>query len=111
MKLCPCHKCGPRGASLPKSAAFPDFEPHTSNGWVPEWVCAKCKTRVQMTRSQWSMLPDLTLGDFNRLAKDYKSPQLSELPTKDLIGAGFDRKHAEDLLTAGIHNEHEADPR
>lgn len=44
----------------------------------------------------------MTLGDFERLAREYGVPHLALMPTKDLAGSGFPEHQARDLFTAGF---------
>jgi hypothetical protein len=112
MKLCPCKSCGPQGASLPKSASFPEGEPYLSAGCVPRYVCSRCGTVNTLSKAQWNVIPDLTIEDFERLAKDKKgrvNPILAGLPTRDLEGAGFTKDQAKDLFRAGFNGVSEVE--
>jgi hypothetical protein len=107
MKILPCSTCGFKGAMLPKSAAYPNGEPHLSGAYVGKYPCARCGRLQTLTMAEWNAIPDLTIEDFERLAGDprdakrYK-PALAALPTKDLEGAGFSKDQARDLFRAGF---------
>lgn len=103
MKLLPCRQCGSRGAMLRKSTAFPEGEPHLSGGYVGKYSCGRCGRLQTLSKAQWNAIPDLTLEDFEHLAREHKAPSLKALPTKDVEGAGFSKEHARDLFRAGFH--------
>jgi hypothetical protein len=112
VKLLPCPKCGPQGARLPQSTAFPEGEPYLSAGCVSRYRCDRCKSWNTMSRAQWAAVPELTLEDFDRLATDRKGRKnqvLANLPTKDLEGAGFTKDQARDLFTKGVRGVTDAD--
>ena len=103
MKMLPCRHCGPRGASLPKSAAYPAGEPHLTAANPGAYVCARCGRRSTLSTAEFNRLPDCTLEDFEGLSREFKAQQLKDLPTKDVEGAGFSREQARDLFRAGFH--------
>jgi hypothetical protein len=88
---------------LRKSTAFPKGEPHLSGAYVGKYPCARCGRLQTLSKAQWGAVPDLTLEDFEGLAKAYKAPFLANLPTKDVEGSGFSKEHSRDLFRAGFH--------
>src|SRR5215510_11302931 len=100
----PRPSCGPRGASLPRSAAYPEGEPYFTAAWPRVYQCANHKVKPQLKISlvEFNRLPELGLEDLDRLAKVYKVSRLADLATQDLEGAGFPKEHARDLFKAGL---------
>jgi hypothetical protein len=101
-KHLPCPTCGPRGASLPRSTAYPEGEPYYTASWTPGYQCAKCRSQLKITLIEFNRLPELGLEDFERLSKVYKVARLADLATKDLEGAGFKKEEAKDLFRKGL---------
>ncbi len=109
MRLLPCRsrQCVTLGAMLPASVAYPRGEPHFSAQYVREYVCSRCEERQTLAPADYARLRALTLKDFERLADQYGVKQLRDLPTADLVGAGFKKEQARDLFVIGIKTSHD----
>lgn len=85
---------------LPPNKAYPKGEPYIAARYVDYAKCWGCKRPTTMTVAEFNGLPTLGRDDFATLGKKYGG-NLAELPTKDLLGAGFTKGQAEDLFGAG----------
>lgn len=87
---------------LPASSSYPRGEPALTGQYTPAVQCARCGITSSITPAEYSRMPSMTLGDFERLAREYGVPHLALMPTKDLAGSGFPEHQARDLFTAGF---------
>lgn len=94
LKLLPCDspQCHALGAVLLSG------EQYAVSSYVREVRCARCKRTAFLTMARFNALPEMRLEDF-------QDPRLA---TRDLEGAGFKRRQAEDLFRAGF-DVHELD--
>lgn len=67
------------------------------------YVCARCKRRSTLSNADFNRLPEVSLEGFDALAREFRAPRLKDLPTKDMEGAGWSKKQAQDLFRAGFH--------
>lgn len=110
---CPSDQCRAQGALLPPNDAYPNGEPYLTGQYVDRYYCYRCKSNVTLTTAEYHSRKVLTLGDYERLAKEYGNPKLAELPTRDLVAAGIPAKlktrtghvsPAADLFAAGVQS-------
>lgn len=109
MRLLPCPSpgCRSKGALLPPSEAYPNGEPYLSGQYVSDYTCHRCGNDIKTSPAEYHGAKVLTMADFERLAREHGNPALKELPTRDLVGAGFKPKQAVDLFGAGIQTAHD----
>lgn len=109
----PCPKCGPLGAMLPKSSAYPNGEPYIAGQYVKEYDCARCGRHISLSPAEYNGLPKLSIQDFERLAEQCGNKTVKALPTRELEGLGFRKGQAADLFNAGLktHEDVSAEER
>lgn len=106
---CPSPGCRSKGALLPPSQAYPNGEPYLSGQFIGAYTCYRCGNDVTITPAEYNNAKVLELSDFERLAREHSAPALKELPTRDLVAAGFKQKQAADLFHAGIKTAHDVE--
>lgn len=99
---CPSPQCRHLGALLPPNDAYHNGEPYLSGQYVERYACYRCGVNVRLDPSEYHARKALTQSDFERLSREYGNPKLKELPTRDLVAAGFKPKQAADLFGVGI---------
>lgn len=121
MRLLPCPSpgCRSKGALLPPSPAYPNGEPYLSGQYVSAYACHRCGNNVTLSPADYHGAKELSVVDFERLARDHGNTDLKELPTRDLVAAGIPEKlkttkggtvnPAADLFDAGIRTAHDVD--
>lgn len=92
---------------LRPSRAFPSGEPYLC-GRCPTgpYKCFRCGSTMHLDAARYNQLRPLTLEDYADLAKQYKAPQLKELPLKD-FGGYLQPEHAKQCFEAGFRTRNE----
>ncbi len=112
LKLLPCSgskECEKLGARWPPSSAYPNGEPAVSGQYVPKYKCHRCKLPNELPLARWHKLPELALGDFQRIGTATKAPFLAELPLRDFVSNGLSREQAAQTFKAGFLDTLEAE--